>query len=296
LIHQLSDSEKAEISANLFPEARHVVASLGASAWHRDGSKLITASRVHSSQALALDVFGTVGTLSSRDAISKSWADALNLPSFGATTITPEFVLASRILQERKSTQVDALVSGSKASALVECKFTEPDGGSCSQTSAFKQSAGAKAPQCNGNYAHQVNPLTGRAARCALSAKGILYWQFVPEVLSISADQDHSPCPFAGGRYQWMRNLVAARALAVSRKQPFSFIVAYADGPFPMARKVGGREWSEFTELLTGTVALRAVSFQSLLSAALDAANSADALVIQRLQAWVADKVRRAAL
>lgn len=291
----LTEHEQAAIRENLFPEARHVVAALPSGAWHRDRSGQVTATREHSSQALALGVFGTLETLGSKDAIVQAWADALSLPPFGRTQFVPEVVLSPELLGERRSTQVDALVQGDASSALVECKFTEADGGSCSQPFERELPDGSKAAQCNGSYELQKNPITGTTQRCALSAKGIRYWELIPQVLRVPDDLDHSPCPFVGGWFQWMRNLVAARALAQQSGRPHSFVIACAEGEFPMSRKIQTAEWQRFTELLTGAVELRAVSFQRLLSVGREATGAADGEVIDRLRAWVDQKVLRAA-
>lgn len=250
---------------------------------------------MQSSQALALDIFATLTTLGSRTQIVRAWAEDLALPDFGNADFAVETVLNPTLLGESRSTQVDAMIHGSAARALVECKFTEPDGGSCSQTKPIALPDGTKSPQCNGRYQNQRNPLTESTQRCALSAKGIKYWDFVPEVLRVSAETDHNPCPFAGGTYQWMRNMVAAHALERQEGLPHSFIIAYADGPFPMARKIKSGHWQTFADTSTGAVQLRTVSFQHLIELGMAVTTGSDAAVLGRLDEWVEDKVRRAA-
>ena len=56
--------------------------------------------------------------------------------------------------------------------------------------------------QCDGNYASQINPANGAMARCALTGKGILYWQHIPELFGLGAEQDYHPRPFRGDHYQ----------------------------------------------------------------------------------------------
>lgn len=131
--------------------------------------------------------------------------------------------------------------------------------------------------------------------RCALTAKGIRYWEFVPEVLGFSADVDHVPCPFVGGWYQWMRNMVGARAMERRDGMPHTFLVVYADGPFPMARKIQSDEWRRFLAHSTGLVQGRTVSFQRLVALAIEAVSGPDVTTIEALAAWIDDKVRRAA-
>jgi hypothetical protein len=142
----------------------------------------------------------------------------------------------------------------------------------------------------------QVNPVNGRSARCALAGKGIGYWEHVPEVLGIDAETDHRPCPFFGGWYQWMRNLVAALAMMKESGLPAAFVVVFADGPFPMARKVASTEWKQLTASAEGgTVPLRAVSYQQLLESARTAATPADRPIVAELNAWVERKMMVAA-
>lgn len=146
--------------------------------------------------------------------------------------------------------------------------------------------------QCSGAYVEQVNPVNGVSARCALSGKGIRYWEFVPEVLALDPRSDYRPCPFASGWYQWMRNLVAARALSKESGLPVTFIVVYADGPFPMAGKVKFEEWQRLVESTSGrAVPLRAVSYQQLLAWAETAAAPDEGPIVRDLTAWIERKL-----
>ena len=296
----LTDQEAAAIRANLFDAAHYLVDELPANLWHRDRSGALTAARPHSSQALALDVPGTIRALPSLQSITAAWADHLNLPSFGPASIQPEFMIERALLGEPKSTQVDALIRGDAASALLECKFTERDGGSCSQTAKRKHPDGRKVAQCNGSYAPQRNPHSTRKPltddSCALTAKGVRYREYIPDVLGVRADVVHPVCPFAGGAYQWMRNLVAAHALTQSLGRPHAFVITYADGPFSMPRKIKSKAWREFTARLTGAVALREVSFQSLIAVARHASVRSDTVLLDRLAQRIEGKVRIASV
>lgn len=296
----LTEQETAAIRANLFEAAHYLVDELPANLWHRDRSGVLTATRPHSSQALALDVLGTIRALPSLQSVAGAWADHLKLPSFGPVSIQPEFMIERALLGEPKSTQVDALIRGDAASALFECKFTERDGGSCSQTAKRELPDGRMVAQCNGSYAPQKNPHSTRRPltedSCALTAKGVRYWDYIPGVLGVRADVVHPVCPFAGGAYQWMRNLVAAHALTQSMGRPHAFVIAYADGPFAMPRKVKSKAWREFTTGLAGAVALREVSFQSLIAVARHASVPSDKVLLDRLAQWTDGKVEKAAL
>lgn len=291
---ELGEGERDAISANLIPEARYILQSKPSFPWHRDRSGNVTASRPHSSQAIAVDVFATIAAMTSRDRILDAWMAALTLPPLGTARIELEEVIPRQLLGEPRGTQVDVLLHGERGLALLECKFTEHDGGSCSQTRPRLLPNGTKAGQCNGKYERQVNPWNEESARCALSAKGVRYWEHVPDVLRVASDADHDPCPFADGRYQWMRNLVAAHALGRQCEKPAAFVVAYVDGPFPMARKVATPAWSEFLHLVTGVVPLKTISFQKLVMLADGVAAEHERATLSQLSEWIRNKARQA--
>jgi hypothetical protein len=291
----LTPHEADAIRSNLFPSARHIVDVLPARKWHRDRAKNVTASRNNSSQALALDVFVTINGLKSRTDIAEAWTRHLAIPSMGIIDIEPEAEIPTTLLHEPRCTQVDVVLHGTSATSLVECKFTESDGGHCSQTVKRELKSGSSAAQCNGRYEPQRNPINDKVGSCALTAKGVKYWTWIPRVLKIDPNVEHRPCPFAGGAYQWMRNLVAARAMMGVSNLPHSFIIVYAAGAFPVARKLDTPEWKSFVNQLTGEVPIQTISFQSLLSVAKSAATMDDLSILDDLSGWVEQKVRRAA-
>jgi hypothetical protein len=291
----LSSQDETAVAQNIFPAARPVVGQVGFP-WHRDSSGRVTACRKESSQALAIDFFGTIQRLESRDRIIQDWVQQLALAiSKQNWTLEPEVCVPRTLLGEPRPTQIDYLASGIEGLVLFECKFTEPDGGSCSQPKAIASGAHRGLRQCNGNYEIQVNPVTGQKQRCALTAKGVRYWDLVSDVMRIDPAVDHRSCPFSGGWYQWMRNLVAARALSIDRQVPGAFVVVYADGPFPMASKAKSREWGELvSQTEKSVIPLRSVSYQSLLSLSLAAASADDRKVLQGLESWMKDKIAHA--
>ncbi len=263
--------------------------------WHRDRSNAVTASLARSSQSLAVDLFATIERLQSRNAIIDGWIEALGLPLKGPWAIEPEFLVPASLLGEPRSTQIDAVAKGAGGLALFECKFTESGGGCCSQPQPIAKGPNKGLHQCNGNYQYQENPVSHRAARCALTAKGVKYWDVIPEVLNVYAGLNHRPCPFAGGWYQWMRNLVASSALAKQAGVPAAFVVVYAEGPFPMATYVGGEDWALFMSKVSGSVPIRVVSYQALLVWAKAMAVPVDVQVIEGLQAWILGKIAQVA-
>ena len=61
-------------------------------------------------------------------------------------------------LSELRETQIDVLAKSTSSIVALECKFTEADGGECSQVHKLGKSAHKGMCQCNGNYEEQVNP------------------------------------------------------------------------------------------------------------------------------------------
>jgi hypothetical protein len=54
-------------------------------------------------------------------------------------------------------------------------------------------------------------------SRCALTGKSIRYWEYIPKVFELDPGVDHTPSPFKGEAYQWMRNAVLAAAIGKHR-------------------------------------------------------------------------------
>ena len=293
----LTAKERDSVRRNIFPESAAAALGRDDFPWHRDSAKQPTASLPESSQALAIDLFGVLQALKDSSRIVHKWMSALALPTQGSWRSSLEYLVPRNLLGEPRSTQVDAVLESESCVAFVECKFTEPDGGSCSQTRALRPpSRNAGLVQCDGRYVSQINPVNGAEARCALTGKGVRYWERVPAVLGIRNDHDHDPCPFRDGEYQWMRNLIACDAQSTTSGRSGSFLVVYADGPFPMATKVKAAEWSAFVSRTQGkAVPLRAVSYQHLLDVAVSAATPEDRGVLIRLGNWIDDKVSRVA-
>jgi len=186
------------------------------------------------------------------------------------------------LLGEPRPTQIDALAWSPEALIAIECKFTEA-GGACSRT--------GRAKQCNGSYAPEPGNAFKGEHRCALTAKGIRYWEHVPALFrGLRADRTHAPCPFASERYQWMRNLAAARALADGRA--WAALVVFADAP---GLHAAGIDWAVFKRELAGGVRFEAISYQALLLGCGQAvgARGRDARLWKSLKDHVARKIRR---
>jgi hypothetical protein len=173
---------------------------------------------------------------------------------------------------------------------VMECKFTEQDGGACSQTVKRNGSI-----PCNGNYLPQINHENDMTGRCALSGKGIQYWDIIPKVFHLDAEADYQPCPFAGPAYQWMRNLVVAYKVARQKNKQPAVVIVYADHPdLPMAQRVRSNEWTQFARTVKqDQVLLHVRSYQDILTLAQETTRqgSGEQTVWKELDQWVNRKI-----
>jgi restriction endonuclease-like protein len=210
-------------------------------------------------------------------------------------TVELEWVDRTSLLSEPRATQVDAIARGRHTIILFECKFTESDGGHCSQTN---RRPSTRKPQCDGNYRLQTNPTNGVKARCALSGKGIKYWSVIPTVFTYLPDADYAPCPFAGPWFQWMRNITLCQQLAQKENRTPAFVVVYADSPlllFPS--RLQSDDWKSFLATVKpDAMTVATVSYQTLVRQAFDAVKH-DAVLSDRwteLDQWMSRKISMA--
>jgi hypothetical protein len=288
------------VEANLFPQALPAVEPWDEFPWHLDSSGQCDTHKRHSSQALSIDVFGTLITASQkdRDAALDRLAERFGLPTGGPWTIKVEWTDPANLMREPRKSQIDAVGRSPKCLIFFECKFTEGDGGSCSQTKALPSGANKGMVQCNGRHEAQINPVTKSTARCSLTGKGIRYWEVIPELFVYRNDADYNPCPFAGPWFQWMRNLTCCWLIAREEHLTPAFVLTYADGPgLPMAEKIAGKksaEWTAFTSRLRpGAMSFQPISFKQLVAVAEQAVAdiAGDVQVWQDLNRWVQQKI-----
>lgn len=295
-------SQRATILSNLFEAAHAAVEPWQQFRWHSAAGERLDAWKEHSSQALAIDVFGTIKTSARRDQVLDRIAAELGLPTGGAWTLTLEWHDPLNHLHEKQPTWVDAVAQSPHCLIFFECKFTETDGGACSQTRRLRpgrhngpvpDSVTRGQAQCNGSYMWRVNPVNRREARCALTAKGIRYWEAIPRVFDYDANDSYFECPFRGSWFQWMRNLtVCAEAARHAGLKP-AVVIVYADGPgLPMAARVRSPEWERLAaRLQPGAITFKAFSFQRVVGLAQQAVPGE--AVWQELDRWVEGKIQR---
>lgn len=279
------------VQKNIFPGAHDAIWQ--AFSWHKGAASL------HSSQALAVSVFGTVATHPLRDDLIDAMLRLVfEWDSVGDSDwrVDLERTLAASLLGERKPTAVDVLLHNETSVVFLECKFTEPGGGPCSQPKPRSSGRHKGLMQCDGNYREQVNPINKRTARCALSAKGVQYWKHVPVYFDLDNDRDYEPCPFAGPAYQYMRNVLAVGQWTKRKKQVrAAFGLVYVAGePFPMSVEIADpqSEWGRFVACLRpdSPIAVQSVSYQRLLETWMQ--RVPEDPILTGLAAWVAQKVR----
>lgn len=295
----MTPEKRADIRRNLFPASHAAIEDFDAFPWHVGSDNEVDTDRPHSSQALSIDVFGTLKTFADRDAACAALASAWDLPGAGPWTISLEFSVGQKLLGEPTSTQVDALLMSPNAVICVESKFTEREGGGCSQTRTLRRKGGEPLRQCDGNYRRQTNPVNGIEARCALTGKGIRYWEHIPGLFGLDAAVDHCPCPFKGSWYQWMRNVVTAHRLAVPGNRTAAFVLAYASSAserhLPIQNYVATDDWKGFrAQVNAALVKVHATALGEIVSTAQAGCRGRSREVLSELQEWIGSRVSRA--
>ena len=158
---------------------------------------------MRSSQALAQAVFGNLAVSGSLACLTHVTSERGHFPFAGLDADSPavEFEHQVDYLGEdpRRCTSVDVLLRGNRR-IYIECKLAEDGVGACSRPRLADQDP----DHCNGRYEHQM----GRQSRCALTARGIGYWRYIPDLWSWS-DIDQAPCPIRTS-YQLVRTVLAA--------------------------------------------------------------------------------------
>jgi len=259
---------RKRIESNIFHAAHRAIEVWDEYPWHtREGG--IDTWQPNSSQALSIDVFGTLKAFENplaRDAVMNTLASELGMESDHGWEIKLEWKDDRNHLNEARRTQVDVRAKGQKNLILMECKFTEQDGGSCSQVNPLHKGKHKGQRQCNGAYKRQINPVNERESECALTAKGIRYWELIPEIFIFDRRQEHDECPFNGGWFQWMRNLVLCAEIAKTNNLQPKVLVVYVDSPLmPFRQKIDGGDWISFLNVLKKRTLLSTLSYRQVL-------------------------------
>ena len=263
-VRELPAEKLSALRRNIFGPGQAAIADWHRFPWHHDQRGEVQSDKVQSSQALAIDVFGTIKASSdaSRDAVMDAIACSAGLSVGGPWQVDLEWCDPQNLLREPTPTQVDVLVESPRTILVIECKFTEAPG-SCSQTARMRSGRAIGQRQCNGRYEPQSHPATGVTSHCVLSGKRIRYWDVIPDVFALDPLQVYDPCPFARGAYQWMRNMVLAAELGRTSGKASRCMIAFAaGGNFPTEKKIRNSNW--LPPLRTDRLAPFAMSFQQI--------------------------------
>jgi len=295
----MNEAKRDKIRRNLFPAAHPSVEPWDDFRWHTGMGGECDTDKENASQALALDVFGTLSQIESRHRIFDEILRTLGFRSFGEWSVDLEWLVPHRLLGEPRQSQIDAVARSGDFLIFMECKFAESEAGCCSQPKPRPKGRHKGVRQCNGNYEPQVNLVNGKTAWCSLTGKHVKYWDHIPKLLGISSTEVHRPCPFADARYQWMRNVVACWAESQAHDLRRVFLVVYADAPgihqLPTATFLRSESWASFKNCIRpNTVFIREVAYLDLLDTALGVPGP-DVATLRELRSWVEAKVRRVA-
>lgn len=235
--------------ANLYPEAVAAVAE-----W-APGRLEARAAQPHSSQALCVSVFETIGRrlAPTRDAILNDLLThaGITLDVVQEVEIETEVREHHSVLNEiggGTPTALDGLVSWQSGVVTIESKFTEQEFGGCSQVRPSRVPASderfnpgeptKRFSNCTGRHevGSDLKPTTQLLeAACRLTVRDRnrrprLYWDLAPELFEPDVYALDQPCPFRGDPYQLMRNISFAYKWARDRDLPdFGFLVMLVD-------------------------------------------------------------------
>lgn len=254
--------------ANLYPEAVAAIAG-----W-APGRLEARAAQPHSSQALCVSVFETIGLrpAATREAILKDLLThaGIGFDALHGAEIETEVREHRGVLNEiggGTPTSLDGLVWWESGVMTIESKFTEQEFGGCSQVRPSKVPASDQRfdpgeptkgfANCTGRHevGSDLKPLTQPLeAACRLNVRDRnrrprLYWDLAPKLFEPDVNALGQPCPFRGDPYQLMRNMSFAYKWARDRHLPqFAFLVVLVDGA-PGASKLRAA-LEEFRRLL----------------------------------------------
>lgn len=229
------DAKKIKsIKKNLFYRSINSINDYFNFDWHNYKGNIDT-DKINSSQALAIDFWGCLKLSPYKNQLINMFFDK-NGTNW---ELIYEYIDKS-LLSEKRPTQIDIILESEKCAVIIESKFTEQDGGGCSQINKTKKGF----YQCNGNYEHQTNPKNNIKSKCSLIGKGIKYWDYIDILTNFKKDKTYNPCPFIGGEYQWMRNICFAEAYAKTKhKKSDCFLVYYKSKKCSISEKVNDKTY-----------------------------------------------------
>lgn len=279
---KIPEEKVKSIKKNLFDRSVDSIKDFSTFYWHND------IECINSSQALSIDFWGCIESSTSKNEI-------INLLfNKNESNWTMKFEYKDKhLLNEKISSQIDVFLQGFSNAIFIESKFTEKNGGSCSQLKKTKKGL----IQCSGNYENQVNPDNNIENRCSLSGKGIKYWKYISELTSLSENDTYKPCPIKNGEYQWVRNICFAKAFSEKNNNiNVETYLAYIDSEkCPIANKVNNDTYlGSLKGKLYDTNTFRPISYCDSINKIIDFLNGKDEdekQVFIRLKEWIKNKI-----
>ena len=111
-----------KIRANLFPASHASIPDWKTFPWHRDQQRNIQTWKRASSQALAIDVFGTIKVSAERDRILTAVAHECGINDGGPSELELEWTDPGNLLRKPRPTQVDAFASSPRTILVFEIR------------------------------------------------------------------------------------------------------------------------------------------------------------------------------
>lgn len=216
------------LKANIYEAAHPAIDDWYAMDWHTDQSDVVDGDVPHSSQAFCMSVWGSLaghaqaiglGALRASADLGAEW-------EFLDGDHDLEFEFEDRSLLNEfgspKATNVDVLLTFDGYVVAVESKLTEAFGG-CGQVAKRK---------CSGDYQPGSDLKTGSDAPCRLQIQEgrrtpRKYWDVMSVLGESGAFPHETPCPFAGGSYQVIRNIAVAYELGLREGKDWRVIFAF---------------------------------------------------------------------
>lgn len=281
----LTNEKLESIKSNLFYRSHSAITNYEKFDWHIS-NKQIDADRIKSSQALMIDFWGCLKVSPQKDSIINH---LFKKEDFGWEI---KFEYSERsLLNEPRPTQIDVILKSKTHAVIIECKFTEYDGGSCSQPQ--KDNKGFI--RCNGNYEEQLNPANNKMSKCALSGKQIKYWEYVSRHTTFDKENTYVPCPFKKGEYQWMRNICFEQAFSEEYEvNTDSYLVYYESNKCQISKKVkNGTYLGSLTNNIINPLTFQPKSYNNMLFEIINHLELIDVVekkIWLELQEWMKNK------
>ncbi len=281
----INEQKVKSIKENIFIRSQASILDYYTFDWHNYNGEIDT-NKVNSSQAIAIDFWGCLKLSPYKNQI----INKLFIKDCDNWDIVFEYT-NKNLLSEIRPTQIDVIIESNSFAIIIESKFTESDGGKCSQTNRTKNGL----LQCNGNYEEQTNCINKIQSKCSLTGKGILYWDYIDSLTIFNKDENYLPCPFQKSEFQWMRNICFSEAYAKHKNiKSECYLVYYKSDKFAISRKVENQTYlGRLKEKVINQKSFEPLSYNELLEQIIlfiDSIDKNEKRIWVELQNWMKEK------